>query len=103
MLEETERVPEISFKNTKHIANQLVNIYRKLGEKEEKLNHEKKALRYYEKCLNACSKSSNKQLEASITMKVSAIYIKMGMYAFARGKINDFKSLTQGNPFSVHK
>ena len=103
ILEETEKIPGIVFKNSKKVSEQLVKIYKKLGEKEEKVNQKKKALHFYEKCLNSCSKSSNKGLEAEITMKVSDIYIQMGLYSFAKNKIQDFRSLTSNKERKTDK
>lgn len=103
ILEDTEKIPGIVFKNSKKVSEQLVKIYKKLGEKEEKVNQKKKALHFYEKCLNSCSKSSNKVLEAEITMKVSDIYIQMGLYSFARNKIQDFRNLTSNKEKKIDK
>jgi tetratricopeptide (TPR) repeat protein len=103
ILEETEKIPGIVFRNSKKVSEQLVKIYKKLGEKEEKVNEKKKALHFYEKCLNSCSKSSNKVLEAEITMKVSDIYIQMGLYSFAKNKIHDFRSLTSNKEKKIDK
>ena len=85
------------------MSEQLVKIYKKLGEKEEKVNEKKRALHFYEKCLNSCSKSSNKVLEAEITMKVSDIYIQMGLYSFAKNKIQDFRRLTSNKERKIDK
>ena len=103
ILEETQLISSISFKNSKRVSEHLLKIYKKLGEKEESANQMKSALTYYEKCLNACSKSSNNILEAEITMKVSDIYIKMGLFSFAQNKIEDFRNLTLNREKKIEK
>ena len=94
ILEASQSLNGVVYKNKKRISEQLVKIYKKLGEREEAAAKMEDALSYYEKCLNACSKSNNKELEAEITMKVSDIYIRMGLFTFAQNKISDFRSLT---------
>ena len=94
ILEACQNLDGMVYNNKKRISKQLVKIYKKLGEQEETSGNMEDALNYYEKCLNACSKSKNKQLEAEITMKVSDIYIRMGLFTFAQNKITDFRGLT---------
>lgn len=78
LLEEAFQSSKYSNLYKEQISEQLIDLQKKLAEKEENKENYDKALNHYNKCLNACKKVNNFELETEIALKVFQVHINKG-------------------------
>lgn len=61
----------------KKISQQLVRVYKNIAKSYEDKEEYDKSLEYFEKCLDACKKADNSEMESKWYFKIGIIYEKM--------------------------
>lgn len=61
----------------KDISQELVRVYKNIAKNYEQKNDFNRSLEYFEKCLDACKKANNPEMEAKCYYKIGAIHEKM--------------------------
>jgi len=89
------------------ISKELVRVYNNIAKSYETKNDFDKSLEYFEKCLDACKKADDPEMEAKWYFKIGSIYEKMDDLQKAVEFVNKFleicKSDTSGSKIEKKK
>lgn len=97
-LEEAIKLCKGQNQTLQEVSNELITIYKKMALKYENdiINPEAqdKALEYYVKCLDVCSRAEDTIVEAQVAYKIGQIYFKRGDYDKAIEKQNQYLEIS---------